>query len=540
MSESLRNIAFLCTYFTSTQSSWEKGKVGTPIDHYPGNDRYSFHTANETEPFLQVDLPAASAVASIRVRIRNQYTGKTLPYIVKALGSDNEWRTLGRIETADTLETTFSTGQKIKAVRVTKEGFGSLYLAGLDIMVDESQFNNIVDELEGVSECIVVHAPFYGLGGGLSVCATAMGAIGRGRIKRALIDKPLDRLLSYPRRFEADTPMGAFVRDNISKSTGDLLFDKKPARSDVNGSMWIDDGRSLEQVRPVVFLSRDNVKNYRLKDETDAALLQRFYKRLQPSHEVQLAFAKLAREHDLNAEAFDASLGIHIRHGNGELYYSSRRRKWGVKPPSRKRIVDTVRAAIAAHPDINRLIICSDCFAVNTTLKKAFPRLTINFISNGIQKTGAGCNHTESVFDKTLKRQSVSEDDENINSFAEVLLLSRCARLCGGSSYFFNAIVGFSNVDQTDIFDLDNSDRYASVDSNFTPVLSSSTDSGRRIAGALRMARIHVDGLFSATIDGIVSLSYFDETLASGDLESVLGAIRSGAVKELLKERRLY
>ena len=548
---SLRNIAFLCTYFTSSLSDWERHKSGSPLDHYLGADRFSFHTEEEEAPFIHVDLPAETSVSLVRIVLRDQYSEKILPLEITARTANGKWAEVGKITEKEPYIHDIEINQPINALRVAKCLFGYLYLSSINIYVEENSFNTLVSSLSEQPPFILAHAPFYGLGGGLAVCASATGAVGRGRVKKLLVDQPLSDLLAYPAAFEHTPANVAVIRENLSKAVAGAIFDDEVRyKSKQSISLWIEDGRFDHQERPVVLVTRDNVSHYTAKNETEVSASQRLYQRLIPSQKVAKVVNRILDSHGLSEDVFARSLGVHIRHGNGERYYSTRSKKWGVKPPPLSRIISAIKEA-TEKSGIDTLVVCSDTKASAQQLSEKFPELKIIFISDQIQEIGAGCNHLPFVFDDTIARRDVRREDDDTVSFAEILVLSKCARLCGGSSYFYNAVIGFSNVPEDQIFYIDNKDRYATVSSDATPLLETEESIAQQIAAALREKSYFLDGLFvefrrddQSDTHGkgnvSVTLSYFDTAIATAGAADLCAMILGGEFEDKLIELRMY
>jgi len=315
-----RNISFFCTYYTSSISEWETHKVGSPLDHSIETKRFSFHTEEEEAPFIHVQLPCEVVVDKVVIRLRDKYSDRITPLEVHGRSNDSEWIRLGEITTEKPLIHEIIFNKKLKDLRITKVGYGYLYLAGVDILVSNEDFHAIVKKLNKSSQQYLVYAPFYGLGGGLAVCASALGALSSGSIKKINILGSLSTLLSYPPSFKGNAEEIRRVREGLGKATSSIIFsDEKKYRTKKNISLWVEDGSLEHQNRPVALVTRDNISHYKHKNESLVKTSQRLYQKIVPSDIILEHYSKLLKKYNLNSDLFETSIGLHVRHGNGFL-----------------------------------------------------------------------------------------------------------------------------------------------------------------------------------------------------------------------------
>lgn len=539
------NVSYLCSFFSSSDSKWSKAAVGSPLDHSMNSERYSFHTEEEDNPFVKISLHEEIFVDTIQLIFRRQYTEKILPIKIFVSSCGIFWEEALAIKNFR-LRPEINLKRKIKYVKVQKIGFGYLYLSSINIYVPKNIFikDRIIMPGE-VKKLIYVHAGFYGLGGQLAVLASAMGYVGGQSIKRIYAHEGAANFLSYPPEIDPGGSHRDLLENSLSLSVlSRVLGTEEKYRSKKDISLWMPKKYPENEDRDVVFISRDNFVEFINKGEGKFEAFQRLYKRLLPSPRILNEVDALVGTRKLEGKFQDA-LGVHIRHGNGERYYSRRRKLWGVKPPSAESIKAGVDEAISSC-NIKSIVVSSDSYAVEKFFRKEYgDKIEVIFLSGHIQEIGAGCNHLDSVFDGALKRSLVSEEEEKRTAFSEILTLAKCGYLCGGESYFFNAIVGFSSCSEDKIFRIDSSTRYASIPDHFEALCDAGSKVGLEIVEILRDTKFYLDGIFLSenrenSGPGMVKINYFDVELFSGALSDFRAEVLSGRLQESLNNLRLY
>ena len=540
------NISYLCSYFTSSISSWEKWKIGNPLDSSTDIDRYSFHTEEEKGAFIQILLPIPCSVKFLSIYFRRQYTEKILPLGASVL-TNKGWISLTTID-KNKIPFYVDVEAVILAIRIEHKGFGSVYFSSINIFVERNVFLPFIKNLNVKSDRLAyVYAQFYGLGGQLAVFASALGFIGsQNSIKQIIAHKSSSAFLAYPTEINLEKSSSHFkiISAGLSESLCSFIFNNRVGyNSKKNISQYIETGEREEQNRSAVFISRNSVSSFCLPKESLVSCTQRLYSRIIPSDIVLKKFSQLEEANDLKI-IYPTSLGVHVRHGNGERYFSKTRNQWGVKPPNSETLVNAIKFALAeSGQKIENIILASDCLAVRDFLNANFAdQVNIVFISQFIQNIGAGCNHNSSVFDKELPRSSISREEEDILAFAEILALSKCFALCGGSSYFFEAVIGFSSCSEGHIFKIDNLDRYIVLNDNCQPLFESNNHLSDLIRKKIKTFGGFIDGVFidEKSTEDYLKLYYFDDLLYLGSFNELMKPTIFGNFYDKLKYFRLY
>lgn len=520
----LYNISYLCTYFSSSVSHWERYSDGSLLDGSYSKDRFSVHTLDEHGAFVQVDLPNPCYVEKIDVVMRDIYLTNVIPLDVFIQTEDKHgWSLVKSISGSETL----LVGQKISAVRILKNNKGSVVLSSINIYTNISNFRDWIEKCNesNTKNLVYVYAPFYGLGGRLSVIATALGFVSsQSTIKEIVLDAKTAKCLEYPREINLSKNNRHYeilLRNLASHFLEYILFGKNYI-SEKNIASYDSSESFRDKKQNVVIVSRDNLAHYQNKNESMIDVCRRLYEKIIPSCAVLDTLAKIESDFNLY-DVYDKALAVHIRHGNGEKYYSSVRKLWGVKPPSSKKIFNAIQAALKDNEYIDTIILSSDCKAVFSYIKNLFPNYKVIFISRLIQEIGLGCNHNQSLFNKAFLKYraevDINYEDEIV--FAEILALSRCKALCGGSSYFFDAVKYFSDCDIDKIYYLDNKDRYIKIDEAFKPLSEATDGIGYSLVNILQQENILIDGLFYCIRNTKITISYFDKILFKGDALSI-------------------
>lgn len=190
-----------------------------------------------------------------------------------------------------------------------------------------------------------------------------------------------------------------------------------------------------------------------------------------------------------------------MRHGNGERYFDRHRSRWGVKPPSKNKIIEAIeKSLLDAGPEIKHILLASDCLAIAPLLAGHFgERLSVHFISKHVQDVGAGNSVVPPSyrFDVDMPHRGVDIIEDDVASFSEILTLAKCRFLCGGSSYFFESIIGFSSCASVNINSIDNIDRYIDIPSSSLPLAEAENkELAASIVAILKASFILTDGIF--------------------------------------------
>lgn len=544
------NISYLCSYFTSSISDWEKWKIGNPLDSSTNVERYSFHTEAEQGAFIQINLPIPCKVKFLEIWLRRQYTEKILPLDASVL-IDESWLPIGVIDENGS-PFVINVDQVILAIRIYKNGFGYVYFSSLNIFVEKHIFLAFVENLNSQSEHLCyVHAAFYGLGGQLAVLASALGFIGsQNSIKQIIAHKESSHILAYPTEINLDKSGSHFkiISRGLSESLCSFIFNNGVGyKSNKNISHYVESTTSgWEQDRIAVFISRDNLPAFYLPKENIVILKQRLYKKIIPSNVVLQQLVILEQKYQLG-KLYEVSLGVHVRHGNGERYFNKSANTWGVKPPDSDVLLSAINLAITnSTQHIENIILASDSWAIKDFFEHNFSdKVNIIFISNNIKKIGSGCNHnntTNTVFDPELIGKDMNKEEEEILAFSEILALSQCCALCGGSSYFFEAVKGFSSCSEEQIFEIDNLDRYIVLNENYQPLFESNNYLSHLIIKEIKNFGGFIDGIFidETSTEDYLKLSYFDDLLYSGSFSELITPIIFDNFYSKLKHFRLY
>ena len=536
--KNLLNISAFASFETSSDGHWNQYKVGSPLDGYLFSDRFSIHTDLEDDPFILIDLNEEYCVEKVNILLRDQYSEKILPLRVSASIDGEAWITIGEIHLV-LLSSDFLTAKIVNSIRYIKiehAGYGYLYLSSVNIYVSQKNFIPVMNKHydKNTDRFIVSHSPFYGLGGRLAVLASSLGYLPHSTNKTILVkwkDNSAKNLLSFPRQIDYEGVYKKSLNRNLSETLKCHLYNLPKQANSERGLSYRTPPKPDAREKAITFITRDSFIPY--ENESFLSCMRRVYSNIIPSKEVFESVEVLETEFGLNDDVYKKSLGIHIRHGNGERYQNKTNHQWGVKPPARQKILASIKhALLKASPKIETIVICSDCKAMEKTIEDAFyNHCNIVFISKNIQNIGAGCNHTQDVFNKNEARNYVDLEMDELVTFAEILVLSKCGSICGGNSFYFSAVLGFSQCDETAITDIDNSDRYLKIDNNLKPLNDFENNKiVDEITSQLQSNGIMLDGIFAnkdIRLDD-VSLFYFDELIFQGDLAMLSSATSSG------------
>lgn len=533
------DMGFLCTYSTSSKSKWENSASGSPLDGSLDTHRFSFHTEKEKNPFINIDTPGCAPVSKLRLNFRARYKKNSLPIRILLTREEGDELVYDINEDCEANYWECTVDDVIKSIKVTSLGYKSLDFSSLNIWVKAEAFLSYIKSFD-LDRVVYTHSGFYGLGGKLAVLATSLGFLGRSAgIKNVFCDSGLSGIVDFPIPYSGseNKVLTEFIRSYASEPVASYIFNGKH-ESEKNVSRYVPLPLREQEFQKFVFITRDAIADFSFSEESDAKLMQRLYGRIVPNKAVSKVLKGL--NEDYRGDVAGKSIGIHFRHGNGELYVSRKEKVnvWGVKPPLFNDFFEHVDAILNNDVGVDSLFLASDCPAVEGIFKQRYAgRLNVQLISKNIQKVGAGCNHTNKVFFDQLNRVDVDPIADDQIAFGEMLFLSRCDYLVGGESYFFNAVIGFSSVDERSIFKISNKDRYAKLNPCFVPLLESEHVDFRDI---IRASVDYLDGVFVAKKADGFHVNYFDVNLLK--VESFDDFQQSDSVKltQLLKYYRGY
>lgn len=519
------DISYLCKFYASSISVWEKWKSGSPIDGASRVDRYSIHTEEELSPFIHFDLPFPLHINSIELFMRDAYVDAILPVDLILFKNDIELR---KLIIKNPGKNSFDVGLEIDSIRIINNKFGALNLSSVKIYVDVDDFYEGLSLFDSDFDAVaVVIAKFYGLGGRLAVTASALGYLGaQSNIKDVVVDADTGGVLLYPRKIneilEKENYKKIFNK-YVNSHLQSYIFSGVGYSSKKNIARYVEDNPFHEQLRKFVLITRDFIKSFKNSSESDIECKQRLYSRIIPSEHVLRKVAELESNKALDESLYSRALGIHIRHGNGERYFSPQNKIWGVKPPNKISLKKSVDEILQKNPSIETMLVCTDCIAVFDYLKDEYGGYGIDLImlSDNIQPIGRGCNHNNNTWVPFPNRLECERAVEDLNTFSEIIALSKCAFLSGGSSYFYDAVVGFSRSSCDNIYyNIDNKERYIKI-TDAIPFLEVKSDISNQVADLMDNAGVMVDGIFFLMKDDkIFELRYFDEVIFYGDIEN--------------------
>lgn len=539
---SLVNISFLANYYPSSTSKWEDYKLGHPTDGAILGNRFSVHTEKEHDPFVCFQLPVEVHVEKIVLCMRSQYMTNSLPLTIEAL-VEQKWQTLlevNSVEDSTSIELNNST--KTATLRVRAKGFITLDFSSLNIFVEPQQF--LKDWLKVTPQQSAVtyaHTDFYGLGGKLSVVATSLGYVGTSSSQKLpFVDKSLARVLSFPVAYQPAGDDMQPLRDFMSVYAPisiNRFIHGESYTNERNIALHSPVPTKANESRKFSFFSRDGIEQFSLAGESVQQTKQRLYQRMIPSDEVMQRKALLAKKFPFDGTR---ALGLHIRHGNGELYLKEfeDQNRWGVKPPNFKEIIQELNSVLEQNTDINILVICSDSHATRDIVAANLVRkVKILFVSEFIQDVGCGCNHNNKVFDDAVKRKDLDRADEDILALAEILLLSHCDYLVGGSSFFFDTVIGFSQAKSDNIIQLNNKDRYTNLPKAYKIV---NPGNAKELYDNLKSNHIPCDGLFINSTESPMKLYFFEKPLVEFNKYPQVSKKELKSIREQLLSVRGY
>lgn len=538
------DIAHLCKYSASSVSEkLAKNFKGSIKDSDSVGSVFVFHSEVELDPFLRIELPGGFSRVSLLLVIPENDLYKDSPVGVKFIGSDI---VLGEeaIELGDMEINIHANGRSsaIDEVLIYGENVRALVLQRLYIYVSVSELIDNIKK-EKIEKLCYVDGKKYGLGGRLNVYASAVLYCSQSDRRMLLLDQSAQKLIEYPVSVvQKQDEFIAFTEKYAAKSIKNIIDRKKQYKMDTHESQHRP--KRYSQVQDQIFderfkfISRNALQRFKYSHESDLDVSRRAYKKIIPSGLVLRRMLEIER--DLGIYGVNRkTLSLHFRHGNGERYYSKISGEWGVKPASQAVLSDLVLRCFEVNRDIERVILASDCRAVVDFLKLIIPSsCEVLFLDYGLQPLGAGCSHNNSCFDKDAKRITIDSENDEVQLFAQMLILSKSNILIGGRSYFFEAVKSFSIANEENIYFVDNGDRYVKLPEGFLPVLNSEIVHARRVIDKLSVMGVRLDGLFIGYVDDTISLTYFDEKLVyTKSVSELVSKIDHSFVKRLISLR---
>ncbi|MBL4941080.1 MAG: hypothetical protein JKY81_05385 [Colwellia sp.] len=540
------NVNYLFSFYTSSKSHWEKHATGHPLDGYQLGNRFSFHTEDEYDPFITLSCDEYIDLSSFEIVLRDKYENKILPLKVYVSFNKIEWSEIFSTEyNEDNATLTYKNLKGVKYLKITKEGYTCLYLSSVNFYSDCKYIERNASRLNNIEKNnnIISYTPFYGLGGQLAVLATTIGQALNSRFKHCFWTwrDYQSGLVQFPPELPNNAHTELLLKENISSTVlANFQGNRERQKSSKSVTSWLPENGNSDSDNPLVIISRDSINQFILKGESKFACMRRLYSKIQPSidvlHLVRNQEKVLAKK-DID---FTKSLGLQVRHGNGEQYTSGN--VWGVKPPSKDELIMAVNIAIKnSESKLDSLIIASDCFAVRDLLTNVFGgSYKIHFLSENIQPIGGGGNPQEKRFDLSVKRIVVDMEFDDKQAFSEILTLAKCNDICGGKSFFFDAIIGFGATDESNITRVNNNDRYIELPNNLVP-LSEAINYLRyqEIVNEFRSNNILLDGIF-IDVNEIkkIKISFFDTPLFEGSYKQLKKELsRESIIKKLVNYR---
>ncbi|MBX9866893.1 MAG: nodulation protein NodZ [Burkholderiales bacterium] len=539
------NISPYAYYYTSSIGDWEKQKSGSPLDGQRDKSRYSFHTMKEDNPFIIVYFKEPIIVEILEIIFRDKYSDQIFPLIISVSGDGTDWCNLDTIvaPTERYVNKYLSTYGAIKYLRVQRTGYGYLFLSSINIFINKITFLEQMELNKNSMKTIFVYSPFYGLGGRLETLASAFGYLQKSNFKNILVDwgaNKVSKLLQYPFQSVYEGNNKDLIMRSLNPAVAaQLLSLETKYKTERNISHWRAPTSLEANDSEAIFISRDSLGEFVGKRENLYSCMQRLYKNIIPSAHVLQRVSDIEKNH--NIVSYSNAIGIQVRHGNGEKYYNPNSKQWGVKPPSKNEIIASIRNFLdKTLIKVDTLILASDCSAVKEIICVEFKnQLDIIFISDFIQPIGSGCNHLSSTFSKKAVRTNIDQEIDEINNFAEIICLSKCAGLIGGKSYFFNSIIGYSNCEPQNIMRINNNDRYIQLDDALIPLEYIENDQSQKVLNVLSKYNILSDGIFIKVVSlSVIQINYFDIILFDGLLEHL--ELNIDAIAKCLQQNRLY
>lgn len=534
------DISYMCKFFSSSISDWEKWKIGSPIDGYDKGDRYSVHTESEEGSFVRFNLPVSIYITRVVVVLRDEYNEGVLPIAFKCYNK-NVLIKKSVINGLDDSE--IFIGGNLDTICISNDRLRPVVFSSVKIFASAENLiksSNIIKS--NFDRFVYVFTPFYGLGGKLAVVASSLGFLSKqSDIKQTFLSKEYDGLIAYPLVSDAAfcEKTRSAIKNNLAPCFADYLCGLGGYKSHKDISKFSENGDLTQQDRKVVLLTRDSISSYKINTESYISVKRRLYSRILPSENVIKASDKIRSEKFFTDEYNAVTLGVHVRHGNGEKYHSISTGIWGVKPPSPASVVLAIRKILSVNKSIVNIVLCTDCRSVFDYIRREFPNHEVCLLSDLIQPIGFGCNHNTALWHDIPNRCTPDQAAENLRAFSEIIVMSNFKYICGGHSYFFDAIVGFSTTAESNVYYLiDNNDRYVR-NIKGEPVVNSTKLIAIEIKSFLDFNGILLDGLFILFhVDDSFAFFYFDILLYDGSLSGFMSSIND--IKAKIVRARFY
>ena len=544
-STNLYDIAYLCDWQFSSISAESVPEVKGCISDSVSISKEEFvSTEVEENPFIRIFLPNGFEKIDARFRFRDLQPEDSPCLHISLYDADGM---LLRSFSCDVCESEkyvrYACACEKKAVHeilIERTGVCSISLNEASISVCGHELVR-KSRVNKASRICFADGHFFGLGGRLSVYASAIlhSAIDRKRF--VYLDKAAEHLIAFPLNVvQSRCGLDGFLAKHASKSIQAAIAGKRAAYKKATVANQHKPGmpirlRDLES--RFRYISRNALSRLRFSGESDLNVIRRAFKKLLPSDRVLNRVEEIESRFSLGRN-YANSVAIHFRHGNGERYWSRDTGLWGVKPACKEELERGINEVFEAAA-VSEVILATDCLAVAEAVQVLLPKkCSLYFLDYNVQQIGAGCSHYSGVFDAESARLPVDKVQEEVDSFAQILVLSKCNYLLGGRSYFFEAVKAFSRAEECNIFHINNDGRYAHVPGGFLPVCEASGPAAGRILSALRKKGIRVDGVFLGQSKDGACLTYFDqvlipwtdvgamEELIYGDLATRLFALR--------------
>jgi hypothetical protein len=538
------------SFYCSSRSEWEKHAWGNLLDGYEQSNRFSVHTEDEYDPFIVFSADEFVELSSLSIVLREKYENKILPVKVLTSFDKVKWSELSNYELVEETSTlVFKDVGTAKFIKIVKEGYGCLYFSAVNFFCHKNYLEYNATRLNNIEKenFVLSYTPFYGLGGQLAVLATAIGQALVSQYKRCFWTwrDYQSGLVMFP----PELPKNSYVEQVLQQSVSSAVFanftlNKERQKSSRSVSGWLPSRNVDIANSPVAIISRNDINQFILRGESKYQCMRRLYSKILPSSYVQKLVVEQANLIQSKGIDFSMALGIQVRHGNGERYKQGN--TWGVKPPPKAVLISAVDGAIQnAKSPLDSIIIASDCFAVRDVLQNKYGRkYKIHFLSENIQNIGGGGNPQDFRFDMGVERIEVDMEQDDKQAFAEIITLSKCNSICGGKSFFFDAVIGFGNADENQITRIDNRDRYVELAEHIVPLGEAE---GNEIASFVidlfRRNDVLLDGIFiclEKAEDMVIKLSFFDELLFEGNQRELVKSLAKKAIKEKLVDCRYY
>ncbi|WP_374765310.1 hypothetical protein [Yunchengibacter salinarum] len=539
------DITYLCELNASSVSEkWSKLINGNIKDSDSICSEFGFHSERELNPFLSISLPFELEVFELVIEFRDSYSKKDLPFSLKFIGDNFEVDQIFKsLSNYTTVVSSQDLGIKgcLKGILIYREGECSLVLKRIYLNVRKKEFLQKVKNTKFKRICFA-DGHWFGLGGKLSVYASALLYCSQEDKKWPLIDTSSSDIIDYPLSInEKEDEFNLLLNNFASKSIKKLVDGEPGYYKETSASQHKPVKNAGDFEGRFKYISRNNIKRFIYKGENDLGANRRALKKIVPSKNVLNKVRKI--ESAINGEIdYSKALGIHFRHGNGERYFSSKTGLWGVKPASRVELEKALDAFLKKYSSrIKTVIVATDCREVASFIDKYANKFCkVLFLDYGVQPVGSGCSHNNNYFDRFSKRIFVDTSDEQVQTFAQMLVLSKCRYLLGGRSYFFETVKSLSSIPVEDIGFINNLDRYVKVDNVSLPLLESDEEGTRIIVDIFRKENVLLDGVFLGRKDSVLRLSYFDVILAQGKTIKDIVDLLDDCVFEKLKGLRFY